>query len=110
MTELHNPITGLPQFSEVQALSYIRHLSETIGYRILGTPELDEAIDYTLKLANDLQQQVDPFTHVQIEVSHQKGDGDHLFEFMGKVGIAAFLETYSITDASASHRKSGRNT
>ena len=85
VTDLQNSITGLPQFSEVQALSYIKHLADTIGYRILGTPEMEETVEYTLKVAEDLKQQITPSAHVQLEISHQKGDGHFLFEIMGKV-------------------------
>lgn len=83
-TELFNPITGLPQFSEAETLKYVHHYSEEIGYRIIGTPEMDRAIDYTLQVANQLKAQA-ANNGIEIEVSRQRGDGHHLFDFMGKV-------------------------
>jgi hypothetical protein len=81
---LHDPATNLPQFSEVQALKYVRHYSEDIGYRIVGTPEMDQTIDYTIQVLEQLK--ADSLNDgLEFEISRQRGDGHHLFEFMGKV-------------------------
>ena len=77
--------TGLPHFSEAQALRYVKHYSEDIGYRIVGTPEMDESLKYTLQVIEDLKNQIPAGANIEIEVSHQQGDGNHLFEIIGKV-------------------------
>jgi hypothetical protein len=84
---LYDDATGLPHFSEAQALRYVKHYSEDIGYRIVGTPEMDESVKYTLQVIEDLKSQIPAGANVEIDVSHQQGDGSHLFELVGKVRL-----------------------
>ncbi|KEI41749.1 uncharacterized protein L969DRAFT_15765 [Mixia osmundae IAM 14324] len=84
---LVSPVTGHSQFSEARALDVIKYLSEDVGYRIVGTKQMVEAVDYLLEQVRDLQRQLaaSPLAGMhQIEVWHQKDDGAHLFDFMNK--------------------------
>lgn len=85
--DLRDPNTKLAHFSEAKALDYVRHYSEEIGYRIVGTPEMDKTIDYTLQVVQSIKDQATN-PNIEIEISRQRGDGHHLFEFMGKVSSA----------------------
>lgn len=45
---------------------------------------MDQTIEYTLQVVDQLKAQA-ANNGIEIEVSRQRGDGHHLFEFMGKV-------------------------
>lgn len=47
---------------------------------------MDLTIDYTLEVIKQIQEQATN-PNIEIEVSRQRGDGHHLFEFMGKVSL-----------------------
>jgi hypothetical protein len=72
----------------VEALKYVHHYSEEIGYRIVGTPEMDQTIEYTLEVIKQIKDHATN-PNLEIEISRQRGDGHHLFEFMGKVSCQA---------------------
>lgn len=106
----------------MEALKYVHHYSEEIGYRIVGTPEMDQTIEYTLEVIKQIKDQATN-SNLEIEISRQRGDGHHLFEFMGKVSCQAFAHvvyesihtdnasTYaSYLSLSNLHRKYGRST
>lgn len=86
LTDLRDA-SGLPQFSEAKSLEYIKHYSEDIGYRIVGTPEMDTTLEYTMQVLEQLKNGVpkESQQRVEIEIMHQKDDGAHLFDFMDKV-------------------------
>lgn len=73
-------------FSEALANTYIHHLADTIGYRIVGTEEMSETVEYVLDLLEGLKADAKKVGNTkEIEIWHQQDDGAHLFEFMGKV-------------------------
>ena len=80
-----NPETGLPQISETQIISYVRHLSEDIGFRTVGTAEHALAdkwmIDKALEVQKECQRLVeaDPERNLECEVWHQRGSGAHRY-------------------------------
>lgn len=72
-------------FSEALANTYIHHLGDTIGYRIVGTEEMSETVEYVLDLLEGLKADAKKVGNTkEIEIWHQQDDGAHLFEFMGK--------------------------
>lgn len=90
ITDLVNPDSGLPQISEKQILSYVRHLSEDIGFRTVGTAEHALADKWMIDTAHEVQRecqqivQADPERKLECEVWHQRGSGAHRFDMMGK--------------------------
>ncbi|KAH9989914.1 hypothetical protein BJV74DRAFT_922202 [Russula compacta] len=90
ITELVDPGTGFPQVSETQILAYVRHLSEDIGYRTVGTAEHALADEWMVDTAHKVQREcerlvhVDPGRRLECEVWHQRGSGSHRFDMMGK--------------------------
>ncbi|KAH9021484.1 hypothetical protein EDB84DRAFT_1512163 [Lactarius hengduanensis] len=83
-------LTGLPQISETQILAYVRHLSEDIGFRTVGTAEHALADKWMIDTAHEVQRecqqivQADPERKLECEVWHQRGSGAHRFDMMGK--------------------------
>ncbi|KAI9448865.1 hypothetical protein BJY52DRAFT_1206477 [Lactarius psammicola] len=90
ITDLVNPETGLPQISETQILGYVRHLSEDIGFRTVGTAEHALADKWMIDTAHEVQKEcqriveADPERKLECEVWHQRGSGAHRFDMMGK--------------------------
>ncbi|KAH8993018.1 hypothetical protein EDB92DRAFT_1986255 [Lactarius akahatsu] len=90
ITDLVNPDTGLPQISETQILAHVRHLSEDIGFRTVGTAEHALADKWMIDTAHEVQRecqrivQADPERKLECEVWHQRGSGAHRFDMMGK--------------------------
>ncbi|OCH96275.1 hypothetical protein OBBRIDRAFT_809204 [Obba rivulosa] len=85
-----NPITGLPQISEARILEYSRYLSEDIGYRTVGTREHALGDEWMVQQAEVMRAQCEealralPGRKLQCEIWHQRGDGYHRFDIMGK--------------------------
>ncbi|KAI9630233.1 hypothetical protein KEM48_014156 [Puccinia striiformis f. sp. tritici PST-130] len=74
------------EFSETLANEYIDHLADTIGYRIVGTEEMDQSLQYLLDVLYQLRN-VSASTRrngIMFEIVSQVDDGAHLFEFIGK--------------------------
>lgn len=81
-----SPSTSPLYFSEALANTYIQHLAEDIGYRIVGTEEMVESVEYVLEVLEKLKADAAKVgSNKQFEIWHQQDDGAHLFEFMGKV-------------------------
>jgi hypothetical protein len=79
-----DPASGLPQISETQILAYVRHLSEDIGYRTVGTTEHAIADKWMIDTAYEVQNECErlvrenPGGHkLQCDVWHQQGSGSH---------------------------------
>ncbi|PLW33163.1 hypothetical protein PCANC_11091 [Puccinia coronata f. sp. avenae] len=73
------------EFSETLANEYIDHLAGTIGYRIVGTEEMAESLEYLNHVLRDLKTQAEQLgSNKQFEILTQVDDGAHLFEFIGK--------------------------
>lgn len=77
--------TGLPQISETQILKYVRHLSEDIGFRTVGTAEHALADKWMVDTAHEVQREcqrlaaTDPERKLECEVWHQRGSGAHRY-------------------------------
>lgn len=87
--------TGLPQISETQILSYVRNLSEDIGFRTVGTAEHALADEWMIDKAHEVQKEcqrlveADPERNLECEVWHQRGSGAHRYvpDFIISVSI-----------------------
>ncbi|KAG8969548.1 hypothetical protein FRC03_001987 [Tulasnella sp. 419] len=94
LTNLYDPTTGLPQLSETAMLAHAQHLSETIGYRTVGTREHAMGDKYVLEQAELIQRQCEDVVlraanigktrRLQCEVWRQEGSGTHRFDMMNK--------------------------
>lgn len=89
LTELSNPVTGLPQISEARILDVVKHLSEDIGYRTVGTLEHALADKYMVSQAEEVKKNCERLVaesgrKLQCEVWRQEGSGSHRFDMMGK--------------------------
>ncbi|KAI0046019.1 hypothetical protein FA95DRAFT_1680074 [Auriscalpium vulgare] len=93
--ELVNPVTSLPQLSEVQILSYAQYLSEGIGYRTVGTSEHALADKWLLGKVQEMKKECEALVNqarvtsgtarkLECEVWRQEGSGSHRFDMMGK--------------------------
>ncbi|KAG0372662.1 hypothetical protein BGX24_012743 [Mortierella sp. AD032] len=109
-----DPSTGQRQFSEENVRTIVRHLSEDIGYRIVGTEQDHETQLYLLNEIRALKAQaesesarrsrtVDPKGHNKIsgafpkfDVWVQKDDGAHQFDFMSKVVMKTYANMTNI--------------
>lgn len=108
-----DPLTGQKQFSEENVRRVVRHLSEDIGYRIVGTEQDQETQRYLLSEIQALKVQAEkesarrsstiaseengvvPAAFPKFEVWTQKDDGAHQFDFMSK-GMFARLFSHSL--------------
>ena len=104
-----DPLTGQRQFSEENVRRVVRHLSEDIGYRIVGTEQDQETQMYLLSEIQALKVQAEkasarqssttvsegngifPSAFPQFEVWTQKDDGAHQFDFMSKGMFVHFV-------------------
>lgn len=67
-------------------MQHVEHLAGTIGYRIVGTSELAESVDYLATVIQELKAQaLAAGSTKEIEVWTQTANGSHLFDFMDKV-------------------------
>ncbi|KIJ96005.1 hypothetical protein K443DRAFT_134254 [Laccaria amethystina LaAM-08-1] len=88
-TSLSNPVTGLPQISEVRILDVVKNLSEDIGYRTVGTLEHALADKYMVAQAEEVKKNCEKLVaesgrKLECEVWRQEGSGSHRFDMMGK--------------------------
>lgn len=90
VSELYNPTTGQAQFAESNVRRIVKHLSEEIGYRIVGTEQDQETQTYLLSEIKALEKQaeVQALRGVnglpKFETWVQAADGSHQFDFMSK--------------------------
>ncbi|KAF9900726.1 hypothetical protein EC991_006946 [Linnemannia zychae] len=106
--------TGQRQFSEENVRKTVRHLSEDIGYRIVGTEQDQETQTYLLNEIHALKAQAEresarrsssmssgdrnDFTGAfpKFDVWVQKDDGAHQFDFMSKVVMKTYANMTNI--------------
>ncbi|KAI0262359.1 hypothetical protein BC834DRAFT_925273 [Gloeopeniophorella convolvens] len=102
VTSLINSETGLPQISETQILAYSQYLSEDIGFRTVGTYEHALADKWMADTAYEIQKecerlvQSDPGRNLECEVWHQRGNGSHRFDMMGKRLYKTYVDLSNI--------------
>ncbi|KAF9109497.1 hypothetical protein BGX27_007561 [Mortierella sp. AM989] len=110
-----DPVTGLYQyrFSEENVRKVVKHLSEEIGYRIVGTEQDHETQVYLMKELHQLKNQAqregarlmarqsgqdktDLRTLPQFDMWVQVADGSHQFDFMSKVVMKMYTNMTNI--------------
>ncbi|CAO3571190.1 unnamed protein product [Mortierella alpina] len=103
--ESTNPITGQVQFSEANVRVIVRHLSEDIGYRVVGTEQELETKQYLIKELTKLKDDAHiaglrrPATDDALpnfDMWVQVGDGSHRFDFMSKVVMKMYTNMTNI--------------
>lgn len=82
-----NPITKLPQISEERILGIAKHLSEGIGYRIVGSYEHALADDWMVEAAQMVQRNCERIVlltkkKLECEVWRQQGSGNHRCDYL----------------------------
>lgn len=91
---------GLPQFSEAQALAYVKAMADDIGYRIVGTKSHVDSRDWlkleVQRLIDELES--DPLRRemYEVEVMNQVGAGSHRFDFMAKVVMKQYADIENV--------------
>ncbi|EDR02638.1 uncharacterized protein LACBIDRAFT_332264 [Laccaria bicolor S238N-H82] len=89
LTGLSNPVTGLPHISEAQILGVVKHLSEGIGYRTVGTSEHALADKYMVAQAEEVKKNCRKEVRATVYFAHIGG----LF-FMNTFTTAKILYTF----------------
>lgn len=90
----YNPTTLQPQLSEQAILGHAQHLSETIGFRTVGSREHALGDAWMLAKAEELKASCEeavakePGRKLQCEVWRQEGSGSHRCVLAPKVGRA----------------------
>ncbi|KAF9393375.1 hypothetical protein CPC16_002166 [Podila verticillata] len=102
VSELYNPTTGQAQFAESNVRRIVKHLSEEIGYRIVGTEQDQETQTYLLSEIKALEKQaeVQALRGVNglpmFETWVQAADGSHQFDFMSKAVMKMYTNMTNI--------------
>ncbi|KAG0095497.1 hypothetical protein BGZ93_005811 [Podila epicladia] len=102
VSELYNPTTGQAQFAESNVRRIVKHMSEHIGYRIVGTEQDLETQTYLLAEIKSLEKQaeiqalrgVDGLPKFETWV--QVADGSHRFDFMSKAVMKMYTNMTNI--------------
>ncbi|OBZ86311.1 putative endoplasmic reticulum metallopeptidase 1 [Choanephora cucurbitarum] len=93
----YNPVTGLSDFSESNAMDIISHLSDRIGYRIVGTIEEKQTYDYIhdvlLKYQAEAQGKVGS---PKFDIWVQQGTSSHRFDIVEKMVLKAYTNVTNI--------------
>jgi hypothetical protein len=74
--------SGKAQLSEAAALGYAKHLSENIGFRVVGTKEHATADEWMINTVEAFERQCIEMVQksgrkLECEVWHQRGSGSH---------------------------------
>ncbi|KAI8997490.1 hypothetical protein BDB01DRAFT_840777 [Pilobolus umbonatus] len=92
-----NPKTGLSDFSEHNAMEIISHLSETIGYRIVGTIEEQQSYEYIDSLVHQYQKEAQGIQgSPKFDIWFQQGTSSHRFDIMDKMVLKAYTNVTNI--------------
>ncbi|KAI7818545.1 hypothetical protein BC939DRAFT_401367 [Gamsiella multidivaricata] len=102
-----DPVTGQYRFSEENVRRVVRHLSEDIGYRIVGTEQDLETQAYLVRELTVLREQAQrestkrsgAETEMQLpkfDMWVQVADGSHQFDFMSKVVMKMYTNMTNI--------------
>ncbi|CCG84536.1 protein of unknown function [Taphrina deformans PYCC 5710] len=99
LTDLHDAYNE-PQFSEVQALKYVKTMADDIGYRIVGSKTHVESRDWLKSEIEVLRRELeaDPVRNqmYEVEVLNQPGEGSHRFDFMNKVVMKQYSDIENV--------------
>ncbi|GLB41442.1 putative peptide hydrolase [Lyophyllum shimeji] len=101
LTELNNPLTGLPQISEARIRAFAKYLSEDIGYRTVGTQEHALADKWMVEQAEAVRRNCEEVVaatgrKLECEVWHQEGSGSHRFDMMNQRLYKTYVDLTNI--------------
>ncbi|KAF9359987.1 hypothetical protein BGX34_008015 [Mortierella sp. NVP85] len=106
-----DPIKGQYRFSEENVRKIVRHMSEDIGYRVVGTEQDQETQEYLIRELKALKEQAQRQSARQSAASTQENgvgafpkfdmwvqmnDGSHQFDFMSKVVMKMYTNMTNI--------------
>ncbi|KAI8968494.1 hypothetical protein BDF20DRAFT_908139 [Mycotypha africana] len=88
---------GIASFSENNAVSIISHLSDTIGYRIVGTKEEKQSYEYLTQLIYDYKKEAQSIAgSPKFDVWLQHGSSSHRFDIMDRMVLKAYTNVTNI--------------
>ncbi|KAI9008790.1 hypothetical protein CLU79DRAFT_800107 [Phycomyces nitens] len=92
-----NPETGLNEFSEYNAVETMAYLSETIGYRIVGTTEEKQTFEYLEGIIDSYKQKAQSIPGApKFEVWVQQETGSHRFDILDKMVLKQYVNVTNI--------------
>ncbi|KAI9261247.1 hypothetical protein EDC94DRAFT_562078 [Helicostylum pulchrum] len=93
----YNEKTGLSDFSEHNAIQTISHLSDTIGYRIVGTIEEKQSYQYIEQVITQYKNEVEGVLNSpKFDIWVQHGTSSHRFDIMDKMVLKAYTNITNI--------------
>ncbi|KAI9484020.1 MAG: hypothetical protein EXX96DRAFT_560529 [Benjaminiella poitrasii] len=93
----YNTKTGLSDFSENNAMNIISHLSDTIGYRIVGTIEEKQSYEYIHDLVRQYKKEAQGnMGSPKFDIWVQQGSSSHRFDIMDKMVLKAYTNVTNI--------------
>ncbi|KAI8083071.1 uncharacterized protein BX664DRAFT_339762 [Halteromyces radiatus] len=92
-----DPNTGLVEFSERNAIETISYLSDTLGYRIVGTVEEAQSADYLKNMILDYKQSSANIPgSPKFDIWIQQETGSHRFDIMDHMVLKAYTNITNI--------------
>ncbi|ORX49385.1 hypothetical protein DM01DRAFT_1338070 [Hesseltinella vesiculosa] len=92
-----HPETDQPEFSEFNAIQTISYLSDTIGYRLVGTVEESQSADYLKSAILSYQQHAAKVPGApKFEMWVQQESGSHRFDIMDHMVLKAYTNITNI--------------
>ncbi|CAO3577048.1 unnamed protein product [Absidia cylindrospora] len=92
-----DPKTGLVEFSERNAIDTISYLSDTLGYRIVGTVEEAQSADYLKNMIREYKQTSATIPGApKFDVWIQQETGSHRFDIMDHMVLKAYTNITNI--------------
>ncbi|KAI8084064.1 uncharacterized protein B0P05DRAFT_536029 [Gilbertella persicaria] len=93
----YNAKTGLSDFSESNAINIISHLSDTIGYRIVGTIEEKQTYEYIHDVISQYKKDAQGIEgSPKFDIWVQQGTSSHRFDIMDKMVLKAYTNVTNI--------------
>ncbi|CAO3631472.1 unnamed protein product [Mucor hiemalis] len=88
---------GISNFSEHNAMNIISHLSDTIGYRIVGTVEEKQSYEYIEQVVTQYKNEAQgTIGSPKFDIWVQQGTSSHRFDIMEKMVLKAYTNVTNI--------------
>ncbi|KAI9266828.1 hypothetical protein BDA99DRAFT_506777 [Phascolomyces articulosus] len=92
-----DPDTGYTEFSEHNAMETISYLSDTLGYRIVGTVEEKQTFDYLENAVRVYKMEAQGLTGApKFDIWVQQATGTHRFDIMDNMVFKAYTNVTNI--------------
>ncbi|KAG1379989.1 hypothetical protein G6F61_004455 [Rhizopus arrhizus] len=89
--------TNITEFSEKNAIKAISYLSETVGYRIVGTVEEKQSYEYIRDTLQQYQTEAKGIPRSpKFDIWFQQGSSSHRFDIMDKMVLKAYTNVTNI--------------